>query len=138
MPSHLILYDGVCGLCNATVQFVLPRDTRGLFAFASLQSATGRSMAQRFGRNPDDLDTFYLVMNYRTESPEFLMKSAAALKVASLLGQPWRLMAGIGVLPRVLTDAVYHLVARHRYRMFGRYDTCPLPRPEQRARFIDV
>lgn len=138
MARHLVLYDGVCGLCNGAVQFILPRDRDGVFAFASLQSATGRTTAERFGRNPNELDSFYLVLNYDSPSPELLIKSAAALRVAALLGQPWRLLAGFRLLPRALTDAVYDIVARYRYRVFGRYDTCPLPTPDQRARFIDI
>ena len=70
----MVLYDGVCALCNRLNNFVLPRDNRGVFDFASLQSAMGRSALQRFGRNPDDLNTFYLVTNYRSESSALLSK----------------------------------------------------------------
>src|SRR6266850_2726215 len=88
--EHLLLYDGVCGLCNRLNNFVLPRDSRGIFDFASLQSAVGRSALKRFGRDPEELSTFYLVTNYRSESPALLSKAGAALFVMKKLRAPWR------------------------------------------------
>jgi predicted DCC family thiol-disulfide oxidoreductase YuxK len=93
----LVLYDGVCGLCNRLNNFVLRRDTRAVFDFASLQSAVGRSTLARFGRNPEDLNTFYLVTNYRSESPALLSKASAALFVMKKLGDPWRWLGLFGV-----------------------------------------
>ena len=136
--EHLLLYDGVCGLCNRIVGFVLTRDRRRRFDFASLQSATGRSIAERAGRSPDDLNTFYVVANYRTDSPRLLSKSRAALFVVQTLGGIWRALSMVGVLPTALLDFFYDLTARNRYRLFGRYDSCPLPVPEHRPRFIDM
>jgi predicted DCC family thiol-disulfide oxidoreductase YuxK len=134
---HLVLYDGVCGLCNAACQFILARDRRGVFAFASLQSATGRAWLERFHRNVDALDTFYLVKDYLT-SPAILEKSHAALTVAADLGAPWSWTVVFRMVPRVVRDAIYDFVARHRYQWFGRYESCLIPTPEQRARFLDV
>jgi predicted DCC family thiol-disulfide oxidoreductase YuxK len=136
--QHLILYDGVCGLCNRLNQFVLPRDPGGLFDFASLQSETGRSIVKRFGRNPDDLDTFYVVTNYRTGSPALLAKAYAGLFVMKMIGPPWSWLGVLRLLPRALLDWGYDLTARYRYRLFGRFDSCLLPRPEHRNRFIDI
>ena len=135
--EHLVLYDGVCGLCNAICQFILARDRRGLFAFASLQSATGRAWLERFNRDADALDTFYLVTNYRT-APAIREKSNAALAVAADLGAPWSWTTVFRVVPPLVRDALYDFVARHRYQWFGRYETCLIPTPEQRARFLDV
>lgn len=135
--QHLVLYDGVCGLCNAVTQFILARDGQGTFDFASLQSATGRMWLERFGRNPDSLDTFAIVTNYQT-SPAMQDRSAAALLAAGALGAPWSWLTIFRVLPRPIRDRLYDFVARHRYRWFGRYDTCLIPTPDQRARFIDV
>ena len=136
--EHLILYDGVCGLCNGLVQFVLARDRRGWFDFAALQSDIGRATLRKFGRDPDDLSTFALVTDYQ-RAPVLLTKSAAALAVSALLGQPWRALAVIGRLfPRAFRDWWYDRVAAVRYRVFGRYDTCPIPSPEQRRRFLDA
>ncbi|HEY7497730.1 MAG TPA: DCC1-like thiol-disulfide oxidoreductase family protein [Vicinamibacterales bacterium] len=135
---HLILYDGVCGLCNRLNAFVLPRDRRGLFAFAPLQSATAKTWLRRFGRPPEDLTTFYVVTNFRSDSPALLCKSRAALFVLRTLGGLWRWMAIVGLLPTRLLDVGYDVIARHRYRLFGRFETCVLPRPEYEHRFIDV
>lgn len=136
--QHLVLYDGVCGLCNRLVQFLLPRDEAGLFDFASLQSETGRSWLTRFGRRADDLDTMVVITGYRGESPAVLTKAHAALFIASKLGQPWRAFSVVSILPEALLNAGYNLVARSRYRVFGRLDRCALPRPEQKHRFIDI
>jgi predicted DCC family thiol-disulfide oxidoreductase YuxK len=135
---HLVLYDGVCGLCNRLNAFLLPRDPSGIFAFASLQSATGQSLLKRFGKPTADLDTFYVVRNYRSESPDLLAKSRAALFVLSTLGGIWRLSAPFRLLPASLLDIGYDLIARNRYRFFGRYETCLLPTSQYKQRFIDV
>src|SRR5262245_10996764 len=87
--QHLILYDGVCGLCSRLLQFVLARDRRRVFSFASLQSATGRAMVAQWGGNPDELTTFYVVANFRTADARMFTKAAAALFVAGELGWPW-------------------------------------------------
>jgi predicted DCC family thiol-disulfide oxidoreductase YuxK len=135
--THLILYDGVCGLCNGAVQFVLAHDGRRVFDFASLQSATGRAMVSRFGRSPEELDTFCVVTDYRSH-PALAIKSTAALSVTKLLGRPWQWLTILRIIPVSLRDRIYDLVAKHRYRVFGRYDTCRIPDPAERARFIDV
>jgi predicted DCC family thiol-disulfide oxidoreductase YuxK len=134
---HLVLYDGVCGLCNFACQFILARDRAGIFDFASLQSATGRAWLERFNRPTQSLDTFCLVTDYQT-APAMLDKSDAALAVLSRLGAPWSWLTIFRVLPTGLRDALYDFVARHRYRWFGRYDVCLIPSPQQRARFLDV
>jgi len=95
-------------------------------------------MVKRFGRNPDDLETFYVVSNYRAGSPTLLTKAEAGLFVMKLVGPPWSWLGLLRVFPRALLDCGYDLIARNRYRVFGRYDTCLLPRPEYRKRFIDV
>lgn len=133
-PTHLILYDGVCGLCNRFVRFVLNHDRAAVFRFASLQSQLGQSLIG----SPNTLRTVYVVVNYGSKSPVVLSKSRAALFVLETLGGPWRLAAILGILPRRLLDWAYDLVARYRYSVFGRYQTCPLPSPEHRSRFIDL
>ena len=128
----------MCGLCNRINQFVLPRDGGGAFDFASLQSETGRSLLRRFGHNPDDLDTFHVVADYRSDRPVLLSKGRAALFVAGRLTRPWAWLRALRVLPGALLDWAYDRVARNRYRLFGRSDACLLPRPEWKGRFIDV
>jgi predicted DCC family thiol-disulfide oxidoreductase YuxK len=135
---HLVLYDGVCGFCNRMNQFVLARDSRAVFDFASLQSASGRRILERFGRNAADLDTFYVVENYQSATPSLLSKSSAALFVLKAIGGAWRWLAATGALPAALLNAGYDFVARRRYRLFGRSETCMLPAPEHRQRFIDL
>jgi predicted DCC family thiol-disulfide oxidoreductase YuxK len=136
--THLLLYDGVCGLCNRVNTFVLRRDPGGVFAFASLQSPTGKTLLRRLGKPTEDLTTFYVVTNYRSPSPAVLAKSRAALFVLQTLGGVWRWIAMVGVLPTAVLDIGYDTIARHRYRLFGQYDTCMLPAPEHQQRFIDV
>jgi predicted DCC family thiol-disulfide oxidoreductase YuxK len=134
---HLLLYDGVCGLCHWLVQFVLAHDAPALFQFAPLQSPAGRAIVQRAGANPDDLTTFYVVRDYGTAGAKTLFKGRAAIFVARALGWPWKAAGAFGLLPTVVLDWGYDLVARYRYRLFGRFDQCTVPRPEQRRRFID-
>ncbi len=136
--EHVILYDGICGLCNRVNQFVLSRDSRSVFDFASLQSETGRSLVKRFGREPDDLDTFYVVTNYRSGSPELLSKAEAALFIIKAVGAPWSWLGVFGILPKGVLDWSYDVIARNRYRLFGRYESCPIPGPDERRRFIDI
>lgn len=135
---HLVLYDGLCGLCNSVNLFVLARDRRAVFDFASLQSPVGRSWLGRFDRNPDTLDTFYVATNYRSEAPALASRSAAALFVAKRIGAPWSWLGVLAVVPRAWLDRGYDVIARNRYRLFGREETCLLPAPEHRKRFIDV
>ncbi len=134
---HLILYDGVCGLCNRLNRFVLKRDTTGVYHFASLQSRLGQSLLRGYGRDPDNLETLYVVVDYNSESALLLSKSRAVLFVLKAIGGPWRLAAILGVCPRRLLDWAYDLVARHRYAVFGRYESCLMPSPEYKGRFLD-
>jgi predicted DCC family thiol-disulfide oxidoreductase YuxK len=136
--EHLILYDGVCGLCNRLNQFVLLRDTRAVFDFASLQSPTARSILPRLGGNAESLDTVYVVVNYRSGSPVLLSKSGAASFVLKTLGIRGPLSWAFRVLPDGLLNLGYDLIARNRYRVFGRAETCMMPSAEFQKRFIDI
>jgi predicted DCC family thiol-disulfide oxidoreductase YuxK len=165
----ILLYDGVCGLCNRLVQFILRRDPGGVFRFASLQSPLAGRILARHGADAGDLDTVYVVVHAGQADEELLPRSdavifvlrhlgAASLRLAGRAKAPvptqatatptptptrgsafWR---GVGVLlqgvPRRVRDWGYGVVARHRYRMFGRYDTCPLPGEDTRGRFLDL
>ncbi len=134
--QHLLLFDGVCGLCSRLVQFVLARDQRRVFAFSALQSETGRAILERLGGDPGALTTFYVVADHRTAEARLMSRSRAALFLARELGWPWKAAGLARVLPPALLDAAYNLVARHRYRVFGRYEQCLMPRPEDRDRFV--
>lgn len=133
-----MLYDGVCGLCNRLVQFILKRDVNGRFRFASLQSEFAETLLKRHGADSRDLDTFYVVIDYGQPGEHVLMRSDAILHVVKTLGGVWAL-AGVGrILPRGLRDGMYKLVARNRYRVFGKHESCMLPEPQHRAKFLDV
>jgi predicted DCC family thiol-disulfide oxidoreductase YuxK len=132
-----VVYDGVCGLCSSLLQFLLTHDRRGVFAFASLQSRTGRTVIERFGDDPADLTSFYVLANYRTDRSRTLARSKAALFVAGQLGWPWKAAVMARVLPGAVLDRAYDVIARNRYRVFGRFEQCLDPRPEFRGRFIE-
>lgn len=132
-----MLYDGVCGLCSRLLQFLLQHDHRGVFNFASLQSVTGQAMVERCGGNPLDLMSFYVVADYRTPNSRVFTRSDAALFVAGELAWPWRMARLMWIVPKGVRDCAYDLVARIRYRVFGRYQRCLIPRPEFRNRFVD-
>jgi predicted DCC family thiol-disulfide oxidoreductase YuxK len=135
----IILYDGVCGLCNRLVQFLLKHDKQGRLRFASLQSDFAAKVLQRHGINPKDLDTLHLIENYEQPGERVLQRSDAILRAGRELGGFWSgLATAANVIPRALRDVVYRFVARNRYRVFGKYDTCMLPEPNQRSRFLDV
>ncbi len=134
MPPEppLVLFDGVCNLCNASVYFLIRRDRTGALRYASLQSDLGRARTAAFGLPPGYTDAIVFIENGRA-----FTRSAAALRLLPYLRWPWPLLGVLRLLPTALRDAAYDLIARHRYRWFGRQDECPLPRPEWRARFLD-
>jgi len=139
MSHPIILYDGVCGLCNRLVQFVLRRDPGGIFRFASLQSSFAARILSRHGVNALDLDTVYVVVNYDLPGEHLLARSDAIISILKQLGGIWKVLGILfQLLPRVVRDAAYRLVARNRYRIFGRFESCMIPAPENRARFLDL
>ena len=135
--SPVILYDGVCGLCNRLVQFILKRDKRDYFRFASLQSDWSSTLLQRHQLDPRDLDTVYVVVDYGQPAERLLARSDAILFLLGELGGIWKVAVVGKILPRPLRDAIYGLVARNRYRVFGKYESCMLPEPQHRAKFLD-
>lgn len=132
MPAAIILFDGVCNLCERSVQTVLKYDRQGYFHFASLQSDAGRKLLQQFGLPADELKSFVLIENGKA-----FTRSTAALRVAGKLGGPWKLLYPFIVLPAFLRNAVYDLIAANRYRWFGKKEACWLPKPEWTSRFLD-
>jgi len=136
--NSIVLYDGVCGLCNHLVQFILKRDQHNRFLFASLQSEFATTLLKRHGADARDLDTFYVVIDHGKPSERVLMRSDAILHVVKTLGGVWTLASVGRILPRVIRDAMYRLVARNRYRVFGKHESCMLPSPQHRAKFLDV
>ncbi len=136
--ADLVLYDGVCGLCDRFTRFILARDRKGRFVFASLQSEVAETLLARHGRDPRRLETVYVCAEYGSQQEKLYTKSRAVLFVLRALGGPWALSRAAAVLPTRFLDVIYDWIAARRYRMFGRSDVCMLPPREQRARFIDV
>ncbi|HEU4410365.1 MAG TPA: DCC1-like thiol-disulfide oxidoreductase family protein [Polyangiaceae bacterium] len=132
MPA-IVLFDGVCNFCNAGVNFIIDRDPGGHFQFAPLQSELARQLLIERGIEPARGDPESMVL---LEGERVSMRSTAALRIARRLAGPVRLAYALIVVPALLRDALYRLVARHRYRLFGRSDACRVPTPELRARFL--
>ena len=130
IEKPVLLFDGVCNLCNGLVRFVVTFDAAGTFLFAPLQSPVGQELLERHDLATDDVDTLVLV-----EDGEHYTRSTAVLKVCRRLDGPLPLLYPAIYLPRGLRDWVYDLVATHRYRVFGKKDACPVPEPELRERF---
>jgi len=133
----LILFDGVCGLCNKFVQYVLNHDPKAKFHFASLQSDLAREILSRHGKDPEMLKTVYLIVNPGTPGEKIYAKSNAALRIMGQLEGPARALRVFAFLP-LIPDLVYDLVAANRYQLFGKSDSCQLPRAEDRERFLDL
>jgi predicted DCC family thiol-disulfide oxidoreductase YuxK len=138
MSNPIVLYDGVCGLCNRLVQFLLKRDRRDRLRFASLQSDFAAGILTRHGANPHDLDTVYVVVNYEEAGERLLARSDAILSLGRSLGGIWSLAVVGKVLPRFLRDWLYKLVAVNRYRVFGKFDSCMMPEGRYRRKFLDM
>ena len=142
MSHPILLYDGVCGLCNRLVRFVLRRDPAGAFRFAALQSPLAERILARHGLNAEDLDTLYVVVNAEQAEEILLPRSDAVIFILRRLegaGKSFWRMSGflLQLVPRPVRDWGYGEVARTRYRMFGRYDACPVPTEQTRSRFLD-
>lgn len=133
----LVLYDGVCGLCNGLNQFLLKRDPNDHFRFASLQSKFSASLLKRYDIDAVDLDTVYVVAGYGQPNQRLLARSDAILHVLGQLGGIWGVLRIGRVLPKSLRDALYNLVARNRYRVFGKYDVCLMPEERYKRKFLD-
>ena len=132
VESPVIFFDGVCNLCNSAVNFVIDRDTDRQFLFASLQSDFARDKLVRYEVNPSLLQSILLL-----KKGQLYHKSDAALEVASLLGGPWRLLSVFKIVPKFIRDFFYDWIAKNRYRWFGRQETCRVPTPDLKERFLD-
>jgi predicted DCC family thiol-disulfide oxidoreductase YuxK len=165
MSHPVLLYDGVCGLCNRFVRFILRRDPDGVFGFAALQSPVASRILGRHGKDPQDFDTVYIVVDSELAGERIFARSDAVIFALKQLAEAaelhsseerldgqraamptqtrprpklWRLAARfLELIPRPVRDWGYRIVARHRYRLFGRYDACPVPEAETKSRFLD-
>jgi predicted DCC family thiol-disulfide oxidoreductase YuxK len=133
-----LLYDGICGLCDRAVQFTLRHDRKDVFRFAPLQSDLASAILLRHGQDPAALNTVVLVLEPQLHGERLVTRSDAVLALLSKLGLPWSGLAAAGRLcPRIIREQLYDWIARRRYRMFGRYDSCPVPTAAQREKFLD-
>lgn len=126
-----MLFDGVCNLCDQTVQFVLKRDKKGYFKFAALQSEAGQALLEQHQLPTEDFDSFVLL-----ENGKLYQRSTAALRVCRRLGGAWPLLYAFIIVPPFIRNAVYNWVSRNRYRWYGKKETCMMPKPEWQERFL--
>ena len=133
MENHpILLFDGVCNLCNGAVQLIIQRDPDGIFRFASLQSAAARQVLTQFPEAPTDISTIILV-----ERGRLFTKSDAALRTARYLSGAWPALYSFIIVPRPIRNAIYDWVARNRYQWFGKKDKCMIPTPGLKNRFLE-
>jgi predicted DCC family thiol-disulfide oxidoreductase YuxK len=137
-PHPIVLYDGICGLCNRFVQFVLRNDRHATFRFASLQSELAVTIRARHHLSPGTLDTVYVVINPGTANELLLARSDAVLFVLNKIGRMARVAGWLAAfIPRSVRDFMYEFFARHRYQIFGRAEKC-ITYPDYRDRFLDL
>jgi predicted DCC family thiol-disulfide oxidoreductase YuxK len=127
----ILLFDGVCNLCNTSVQWVIRYDRKSIFRFAALQSDVGQQLLQQLGRSTNHFDSAVVI-----DGNKVYTESDAPLTVASRLGGIWQLARIFWLVPKPVRDTVYRFVARNRYRWFGRTESCMLPQPGWKARFL--
>ncbi|QJC89895.1 thiol-disulfide oxidoreductase DCC family protein [Bacillus inaquosorum] len=131
IPNRVLLFDGVCNLCNGAVQFIIKRDPDGLISFTSLQSETGQSLLKKSGLPTDQFDSFVFIEDGRVYT-----KSTAAIKVFRHLRGPWRLFVLFFAVPKPVRDMIYSFIAKNRYKWFGKKNECMLPSPSIKKRFL--
>ena len=130
--AAIILFDGVCNLCNGWVRFIIPRDPYGTFRFAALQSSAGQAIIEDRVRGGCELSSVILI-----EDDAIYVESDAVLRILARLGPPWSWITLFRIIPRPLRDACYRFIAKHRYQWFGRTEACQIPSADERSRFIE-
>lgn len=128
--NNIILFDGICNFCDSSVQFIIKRDKRALYKFASIQSDRGQEILRKH-HVPAEMDSIILVRNDKC-----YYKSSAALRICKNLKGVWKLFYCFLIVPKPLRDYLYEIIARNRYKWFGKKDSCTLPSPEIRKRFL--
>ncbi len=133
IAKDVLLFDGVCNLCNGAVNFIIDRDPNGHFQFAALQSDFGQEQLEKLGFNQEDFDSLVLLSEGKVHK-----KSGAALRIAGKLNGLYPLLKAFLIIPPFIRDGVYDIIARNRYKWFGKRDECRIPTPELRSRFIEA
>ncbi|WP_221566947.1 thiol-disulfide oxidoreductase DCC family protein [Alkalihalobacillus sp. TS-13] len=129
--SKVLLFDGECNLCNGIVQVVIKRDPKVQFKFAALQSETGQRLLEEYNL-PHTFDSFILI-----EDGKAYQKSSAALRVTRHLNGAWRIFTVFKIIPTPVRDVVYNFIARNRYKWFGKRESCMIPTPDIKSRFLE-
>ncbi|MFZ7943293.1 MULTISPECIES: thiol-disulfide oxidoreductase DCC family protein [Bacillaceae] len=129
--ERIILFDGICNLCNSSVQFIIKRDPKAKFKFASLQGQSGQELLEKYGLKTN-LNSFIFIENEKIH-----MKSSAALRVGKQLNGAWKLVSIFFIIPPIIRDTLYNIIAKNRYKWFGKKETCLLPSPEWKNRFLE-
>ncbi len=130
--NYTILFDGVCNLCNSSVQFIIKRDKKKLFRFASLQGKFGQEVLRKNNFSTESLNTLILM-----EDEKIFTRSTGVLRMMKHLGAGWSLLYGFIIFPKFIRDAVYNWVSKNRYKWFGKKDECWLPTPALKERFLE-
>ncbi|GAB4379486.1 MAG: thiol-disulfide oxidoreductase DCC family protein [Calditrichia bacterium] len=131
MENAIVLFDGICNLCNSSVDFIIRRDPGKRFRFVPLQSAVGKAFCEQFNIPAEAMDTLILIMHGRV-----YQRSTAALKIARMLSFPWPALSLLLIFPQRVRDFFYNLIAKNRYRLFGKRESCRIPTVDLRERFI--
>ncbi|MEO5683696.1 MAG: thiol-disulfide oxidoreductase DCC family protein [Chitinophagaceae bacterium] len=132
VDKKIVLFDGVCNLCNSSVQFILKRDKKDQFLFGSLQGKTGQAYLRQFNLPADTFNSFMLV-----EEGKLYSRSAGALRMLKHLGGAWSMLYAFIIVPSFIRDGVYNWISRNRYKWFGKEESCWLPSPAFKAKFLD-
>ncbi|MBY0534528.1 MAG: thiol-disulfide oxidoreductase DCC family protein [Chitinophagaceae bacterium] len=130
--EKIVLFDGVCNLCNSSVQFIIKHDKKGQFLFGSLQGNYGQETLRKFNMPTNEFNSFMLL-----EDGKLYTKSTGALRMLRHLGGAWSLLYAFIIVPKFIRDGVYNWVAKNRYKWFGKKEACWLPTPDLKARFLD-
>jgi len=131
LPERIVLFDGVCNFCNNSINFIIRRDKKDLFRFAPLQSELGEELKRKYSIPEKFMDSVILI-----ENGKVYFKTTAALRIARRLGGGWPLMYGFIIVPPFIRDIVYNIIAKNRYKWWGQRESCMIPTPEVRRKFI--
>jgi len=131
LGKHIVIFDGVCNFCNSSVNFIIKRDNNNVFVFTPIQSEFGKSLVAKYEIPTLGMDTFVLIINEK-----YFLRTDAALEITKYLSGYWYLFSGFKVLPKPVRDYFYSLIAKNRYKLFGRKDVCMVPTRDLRDKFI--
>ncbi len=131
IKHKIILFDGVCNLCNSSVIFAIKRDKNDVFRFAALQSEIGEQLTSKYNIDTSKTDSIILI-----DGEKYYEKSSAALHIAKYLSGGWPLLYSFIILPKFIRDSVYNFIAKNRYKWYGKKESCMIPTPELQAKFL--